>query len=110
MTRSMAPAATSVPVASRFPSCSSALATLRHAFQTISTHTRFEPCEADVSQRWDDAHFGCSRGLVRLRLRHDTLHGDCRYLFCGSRIGITFRVAHFRSVRPLRACPRHAPE
>ena len=32
----------------------------------ISTHARFEPCEADVSERWGDAHSDRSRGLVRL--------------------------------------------
>ena len=43
-------------------------------------HARFVPCEADVSQRWADAHSDCSRGLVRLRLRHDALQGTPRHL------------------------------
>ena len=30
----------------------------------ISTQDRFEPCEADVSLRWEDAHSNRSRGLV----------------------------------------------
>ena len=46
----------------------------------ISTHARFESCEADVSQRWAVTHCDCSRGLVRLWLRHDTLLGALRDL------------------------------
>ena len=46
----------------------------------ISTQDRFEPCEADVSLRWEDARSDCSRGLVRLWLRHGTLLGALRDL------------------------------
>ena len=38
----------------------------------MSTHARFEPCKADVSQRWEDAHSNWTRGLVRVWLRRGT--------------------------------------
>ena len=37
--------------------------------------SRFEACEADGSQQLGVAHSDCSRGLVRLWLRHGTLLG-----------------------------------
>ena len=39
-----------------------------------------EPCVADVSQQWEDAQSGCSRALVRLRLRRGTLRSALRHL------------------------------
>ena len=36
--------------------------------RAISTHGRFEPCEAAASKRWGDVHFSCTRGLARLWL------------------------------------------
>ena len=34
---------------------------------------QFEPCVATVSERWQDAHYDCVRGLARLLLRRGTL-------------------------------------
>ena len=38
------------------------------------------PVESHVSQRWEDAHSDCSRGLVALRLWHGALLGAPRHL------------------------------
>ena len=85
--------------------------TLRHAFQRhISTQLsrawgRREP----LSQRWEDAHPDCSRGLVRLQLRLDTLVGaPLRPPYQWRRGSLRARAPGQHSGTPSRAISAHA--
>ena len=85
--------------------------TLRHAFQRhISTQLsrawgRREP----LSQRWEDAHPDCSRGLVRLQLRLDTLVGaPLRPPYQWRRGSLRARAPGQHSGTPSRGISTHA--
>ena len=79
------------------------LARLSNTPARRSTQARFEPCEADVSQQWEDAHSDWSRGLVRLWPRHGTLLSACRG-FRTSGAAVTFVLGKFQDVWKV---PRH---
>ena len=63
----------------------------------------FEPCKADVSQRWEDAHTNWSRGWLRLWLRHDTLLGAPRdFCTCGVAVVVALEAPEQYSGMPSR--------